>query len=112
MWYSAVGYFIPLALALLAAPLASDAQQPRIIPRIVYLTRSPTPLADRSEGFVQGLRELGYVEGQNILLEYWGSVGNVDRPRENAAELVRRGVQVIVTQGSVATRAVTEMTRT
>jgi putative tryptophan/tyrosine transport system substrate-binding protein len=112
MWYSAVGCLITLTLTLLSVPLTSDAQQPRPIPRIVYLTLSPTPLADRSEGFVQGLRELGYVEGQNILLEHWGSAGNVDRLRENAAELVRRGVQVIVTQGSVATRAAIEMTRT
>ncbi len=112
MWYSAVGCLITLALALLSVPLASDAQQPRTIPRIVYLTLSPTPLVDRSEGFVQALRELGYVEGQNIILEHWGSAGNVNRLRENAAELVRLGVQVIVTQGSLATRAAKEMTRT
>jgi putative ABC transport system substrate-binding protein len=107
-----IGLLVSLALVLLSVPLVADAQQPRPIPRIVYLTLSPTPLADRHEGFVQGLRELGYVEDHNILLEHWGSAGNVDRLRENAAELVRRGVQVIVTQGSVATRAATEMTRT
>jgi putative ABC transport system substrate-binding protein len=93
-------------------PLASNAQQPRTIPRIAYLTLSSTPLADRSEGFVQGLRELGYVEGQNILLEHWGSAGNVERLRENAAEVVRLEVHIIVTQGSVATRAAKEMTHT
>jgi len=103
---------VALLLSLLVSPYAIEAQQPQTIPRIVYLALAPTPLVDRSEGFVQGLRELGYVEGQNILLEYWGSAGNVERLRENAAELVRRGVQVIVTQGSLATRAATEMTRT
>jgi putative ABC transport system substrate-binding protein len=111
-WRSTVGGIVTLALAFLAEPLASEAQESRTIPRIAYLSLSPTPLADRSEGFVQGLRELGYVEGRNILLEYWGSAGNVDRLRENAAELVRRGVHVIVTQGSVATRTANEMTRT
>ena len=109
---STIGSIVTFTLALLSVPLASEAQQPRTIPRIAYLTLSPTPLADRSEGFAQGLRELGYVEGKNIILEYWGSAGNVDRLRENAAELVRLGVQVIVTQGSLATRAAKEMTRT
>jgi putative ABC transport system substrate-binding protein len=112
MWRRTVGYLVTLALMLLAVPLASDAQQPRIIPRIAYLSRSPTPSADRHEGFVQGLRDLGYIEGQNILLEYWGSADNTERLRENAAELVRHGVHVIVTQGAVATRAAKDMTRT
>src|SRR5262249_53114673 len=112
MWYSTVRDFITLALVLLAVPLTSDAQQPRPIPWIVYLTLSPTPLADRHQCFVHGLRALGYVEDHHILLEHWGSGGNVDRLRENAAEVVRRGVQVMVTQGSLATRVATEMTRT
>src|SRR5712691_10384801 len=109
---STIGSIVTFTLALLSVPLASEAQQPRTIPRIAYLTLSPTPLADRSEGFAQGLRELGYVEGKNIILEYRGSAGNVDRLRENAAELVRLGVHVIVTGGSVATRAAKEMTHT
>jgi putative ABC transport system substrate-binding protein len=88
-----------LVLGILAALLAAEAQQPRTIPRIAFLTLAPGLRAVRSEGFVQGLRELGYVEGQNIIIEYWGSGSNVDRLRENAAELVRLGVHVIVTRG-------------
>jgi putative tryptophan/tyrosine transport system substrate-binding protein len=101
-----------LVLGILAALLAAEAQQPRTIPRIAFLTLAPGLRAVRSEGFVQGLRELGYVEGQNIIIEYWGSGSNVDRLRENAAELVRLGVHVIVTGGPVATRAAKEMTHT
>src|SRR5207253_2193420 len=58
------------------------------------------------------LRELGYVEGQNLSMEYRWSAGNVERLRANAAELVRLGVDVIVTGGPVATRAAQDMTRT
>ena len=101
-----------LVLGLLAALLAAEAYVPRTLHRIAFLTLAHGLQADRSEAFVQGLRELGYVEDKNIIIKYWGSAGNVDRLRENAAELVRLGVHVIVTQGSLATRAATEMTRT
>ena len=111
-WRRTVGCIVTLALALLLMPLASDAQLPRPIPRIAFLTLSPGPLAVRSEAFEQGLRELGYVEGQNLILEYWGSAWNIDRLREHAAELVRLGVHVIVTGGPLATRAAQDMTRT
>jgi putative ABC transport system substrate-binding protein len=97
-------------------PLASEAQLPRTIPRIAYLALAPGPSdavsSERSEALAQGLRELGYVEGKTIIMEYWWSAGNVDWLRENAAELVRLGVHVIVTQGAVATRAAKDMTRT
>jgi putative ABC transport system substrate-binding protein len=69
-------------------------------------------LAGRSEAFVQGLRELGYVEGQNLLMEYRWSAGDVERLRAHAAELVRLGVHVIVTGGPLATRAAKDLTRT
>jgi putative ABC transport system substrate-binding protein len=93
-------------------PLASDAQRPQTIPRIAYLALAPGPWAISSEAFVQGLGELGYVEGQHLLLEYRWSAGNVDRLREHAAELVRLGVAVIVTGGPLATRAAKDMTST
>ena len=109
-WCSAVGCIVTLALLLV--PLASEAQLPRTIPRLAYLSLAPGPLASRSEGFVQGLRELGHVEGQNFIMEYRWSAGNVDRLREHAAELVRLGVHVIVTGGPLATRAAKDMTRT
>jgi putative ABC transport system substrate-binding protein len=58
----------------------------------------------------QGLRELGYVEGKNIVIEWRYAEGNPDRERANAVELVRLKVDVIVTVGSNATRAAKEAT--
>src|SRR5713101_6079164 len=101
-----------LVLGLLAALLAAEAYVPRTLHRIAFLALAHGLQADRSEAFVQGLRELGYVEDKNIIIKYWGSAGNVDRLRENAAELVRLGVHVIVTGEPLATRAAKEMTRT
>ena len=66
----------------------------------------------RIEAFRQGLRELGYVEGKNILIEYRYAEGKPDRARALAAELVRLKVDVIVTAGSGATRAAKEATAT
>jgi putative ABC transport system substrate-binding protein len=105
---------VTLILSLLAAPLASEAQRPQTIPRIAYLALRPGPCIDSPpcEGFVQGLRELGYVEGTNILLEYKSSAGHLEQLRAQAAELVRLGVHVIVTQGPLATRAARDMTGT
>ncbi len=111
-WRSTVGCLVTLTLALLAVPLASEAQLPRAIPRIAYLSLSPGPCTAHCEGFVQALRELGYVEGKTIIMEYRWSAGNVDRLREHAAELVRLGVHVMVTGGPVATRAAKDLTRT
>jgi ABC-type uncharacterized transport system substrate-binding protein len=114
MWRSTVRCIVTLILVLLLVPLASEAQLPGTIPRIAYLAFRPGPCTATAscEGVMQGLRELGYVEGQNIFIEYRWSAGDVDRLRENAAELVRLGVDVIVTGGPVATRAAQDMTRT
>jgi putative ABC transport system substrate-binding protein len=113
---SIVWCIVTFTLNLLVVSLAAEAQLPRPMPRIAYLALSPGPSdavsRERNEGFTQGLRELGYVEGTNIIIEYRWSAGNVERLRENAAELVRLGVYAIVTQGAVATRAAKEMTRT
>jgi len=111
-WRSPVVCLVTLTLALLVVPLASDAQRPRTIPRIAYLSISPGPCTAGCEGIVQGLRELGYVEGTNIILEYRWSAGSVERLREHAAKLVRLGVDVIVTGGPLATRAAKDMTPT
>ena len=109
-WCSTVGGLVTLALLLV--PLASEAQRPRAIPRIAYLGLIPGPCTASCEGFVQGLHELGYVEGKNILIEYRWSAGNVERLRAHAAELVRLGVHIIVTGGPLATRAAKDLTRT
>jgi putative ABC transport system substrate-binding protein len=111
-WRSPVACLVTLTLALLWVPLASEAQRPRTIPRIAYLSISPGPCTAGCEGIMQGLRELGYVEGTNIILEYRWSAGSVERLRAHAAELVRLGVDVIVTGGPLATRAAKDMTPT
>ena len=91
----------------------AEAQQAKKIPRIGFL--SPTPpaaISARMEAFRQGLREFGYVERQNIAIEYrWGE-GRSDRLPEFAADLVRIKVDVIVTAGPQATRAAKEATAT
>jgi ABC-type uncharacterized transport system substrate-binding protein len=99
-----------LTLALLAAPLAAEAQQPGKVYRIGYLSHGAflSGLVDRSEscikGLVGGFRELGYREGHNLLIEPRSAEGRQERLPELAAELVRLGVDVIVTVGGAPTR--------
>jgi putative ABC transport system substrate-binding protein len=100
MWCSAVGGIVTLILGLLATPCAVEAQQAKSVPRIGFLTAaSPAGIAARTEAFRQGLRELGYVEGQNIVVEYRWAEGSLDRLPELAAELVRLQVALIVSAG-------------
>jgi ABC-type uncharacterized transport system substrate-binding protein len=99
---------------LLLAPYApTQAQQPRKIPRIAWLTNTPiSASAGRHEAFRQGLRELGYVEGKNIFIEWRSAEGKSERAAALAAELVRLKVDVIVTAGSGGTRAAKGATST
>jgi len=102
-----------LCAMLFALSLPAQAQQPGKIPRIGYLEAvSPSNSAVRSEAFRQGLRELGYVEGKNIVTEYRYAEGKRDRLPALAAELVRLKVDVIVTAGASATRAAKKATST
>ncbi len=79
-----------LSAMLFALCSSVEAQQPAKIPRIGYLNAvSPSTVSDRIEALRQGLRELGYVEGKNILLEYRYAEGKLDRLPALAAELVR-----------------------
>src|SRR5437762_13934902 len=90
-----------LCSLLLASRFPANAQQPTKVPRIGYLTASSLSAnAARIEAFRQGLRELGYVEGKNIVIEYRHAEGKFDRLPALAAELVRLKVDVIVTAGS------------
>ena len=98
---------------LLALPFPVRAQQPTKIPRLGYLSAaSPSAIAARTEAFRQGLRELGYVEGKNIVIESRHVVEKLDRLSEIATELVRLKVDVIVTTGPSSTRAVKKATST
>jgi putative ABC transport system substrate-binding protein len=101
-----------LTIILLTVYLA-EARQPTKIPRIGYLnTASLSANADRIEALRQGLRELGYVEGKNIVIEYRFGEGKLDRLPAMVAELVRLKVDVIVTGGPSATRAAKEASAT
>jgi ABC-type uncharacterized transport system substrate-binding protein len=98
-----------IAFVLVVAVAVATAQQPGKIPRIGFLFvnfASSTPA--RSEAFRQGLRELGYVEGKNIVIESRYAEGKLDRLPGLAAELARLKVDVIVTTGPSATRAAKE----
>ncbi len=101
---------ITLALGILGAVLASDAQQPTKVPRIGVLW----PVSDDPvlEAFRQGLRGLGYVEGQNIVIEYRYARGKDDLLPDLAAELIRLNVDVILRWGVVAARVAKKATTT
>src|SRR5262249_50938010 len=103
MRLSAVGLIVTLALAILVAPLAAQAQPPGKGVRVGVL--SPGPLGPGSPGpqaFTQRLQELGYVEGQNLALYVRGAEGQFERLPGLAAELVQLHVDVIVAVGPEA----------
>ena len=115
MRFSTVGLVATLALVLLLVPLASDAQQATKVPQVGRLLSvgSPTAGPDPSfEAFRQGLRELGYVEGQNVVIADRYAEGSQERLRDLAAELARLPVDVMVAEGAAAIRAAQHATRT
>jgi ABC-type uncharacterized transport system substrate-binding protein len=91
---------ILFVVLLLAVAVMADAQQPKKVPRIGYLSAiEPASESSRSEAILNGLRDLGYIEGQNIAIEYRYSEGKVDRAPQLAADLVRLKVDIIVVAG-------------
>ena len=97
----------------LVLSLPAEAQQPKKVPRIAYLAASPASVqAARLEVFRQSLRDLGYVEGKSILIDYRFADGKLDRVAALAAELVGLKVDVIVTAGPTATRPAKQATVT
>ncbi len=95
-----------LATVFLTTGSLAEAQQPKKVPRIGYLSPLlPPSESTRSEAFRQGLRELGYVEGKNIFIEYRYAEGKLDRLPDLAAELVGLKVDVIMTGGPGALAA-------
>ena len=84
-------FMVTLTGSLLAAPLASEAQQPGRVYRLGYLSTPTRQSVERGvEAFLRRLRQLGWVEGQNLVVEYRWAEGNVKRLPELAAELVVR----------------------
>jgi len=102
-----------LTTVLLTTVSLAESQQPTKIPRIGYLAgASVSANAPRREAFRQGLRELGYVEGNNIFIEWRHAEGDADRLPSLAAELLRLKVDIIVTNGPYSTRAAKQATVT
>jgi putative tryptophan/tyrosine transport system substrate-binding protein len=102
-----------IVVALTVCGARAEAQQPTKIPRIGYLGGgSPSSNPALIEAFRQGLRELGYVEGKNIVIEWRYAEEKLDRLPALAAELVSLKVDIIVTAGPSVTRAAKEATNT
>jgi putative ABC transport system substrate-binding protein len=104
---------VTLALGILSAPLAAEAQPAGKVYRIDILWLNPLAATGHLvEAFRRGLRELGYVEGQNIAIEFRSAEGNVERVPDLAAELVRLKVDVILTGTTPLIRAAQQATKT
>jgi putative ABC transport system substrate-binding protein len=101
-----------LALSFLAAPLTGTAQPRSKVPRIGVLTPAAEASAPSLEAFRQGLRDLGYVEGQTIVLEYRFAAGQNERLPALAAELVQLPVDLLVTHSGPGAQAAKDATET
>ncbi len=106
-----IGLIGTLVLGLLSGPLPTDAQKAGKVPRIGYLSFRAGPIA-ADEAFRQGLRDLGWIEGQNIAIEYRWAAGKRDRYPTLAEELVRLKVDLIVAATSAPIRAAKNATTT
>ena len=111
MMLRTIGLISTLVLGLLAAPLPTEAQQSGKVNRIGFLSDGPR-MRPNFEVFRQGLRELGYIEGQNIVIEWRLAGMKPDRLAEMAADLVRQKVDVIVACCPLAPGAALKATRT
>src|SRR6185503_2954629 len=100
--------FLVAGGALLIAPLAADAQQPQKVRRIGFFGNAPS---SQVEAFRQGLRDLGWVEGQNMILEYRWMQGRPERLPELAEELVNLRLDVILAASSTQVEAVRQKTQ-
>jgi putative ABC transport system substrate-binding protein len=107
---------LAVTLAVLAAPVIAGAQAPRRVARVGYLSAAAVPSgpegAQLQQAFLEGMRELGYVEGQNLVVERRYAAGKDERLPELAAELVRLKVDVIVAAGGAPPYAAKQATST
>ena len=101
-----------VAGGLAIARSAAEAQQAAKVPRIGYLSINLAGSPHMTEGFRQGLRDLGYVEGRNVLIEFRDAEGKLERLPALAAELVALKVDVVVVGGTVAAVAAKQATKT
>jgi putative ABC transport system substrate-binding protein len=111
MWYSAVGCLVTLIFALLAVPFAVDAQPREPVHRIGWLLPN-APQPPVREALLQGLRDMGFVEGQNLVIELRHGEGTAESLPALAAELVRLPVAVLVSTSIAATLAARAATST
>src|SRR2546426_1111948 len=111
MWGSTVGFIVTLTLGMLAAPLTAVAQPAGKVPKIEFLMPSAaTSYAWQFEAFTQGLRALGYIEGQNIAIEQRYAEGRLERLPALAAELATLPVAVFVVNVNRVAEAVQQTT--
>src|SRR5437879_997038 len=111
MRLNTVRLVVMLALVILMAPLIAEAQQVGKVPRIGFLRAGPLP-QDFLQGFQQGLRDHGYIEGQNIVIEYRFTDGSTGELANLVAELLQGKVDVVVVSGTAAALAAKSATRT
>src|SRR5262249_58135365 len=100
---------------LLALCLPAEAQEPKKVPRIGWVSGSGdpnTPFGSQVEAFRQGLRDLGYIEGKNMVVEYRSAEGEVDRVPSLVAALVRLKFDVLVSRNFATIRAAKQATKT
>jgi ABC-type uncharacterized transport system substrate-binding protein len=104
---------ITLCALLFVLSISVQAQQPTKIARIGFLSSaSASSVSDRAEAFRQGLRDIGYVEGKDVVVEWRYAEGKLDRLPTLAAELLHLNVDVIVSAGPEPTRAAKQATAT
>jgi len=103
---------VVLTLSLISAPLAAEAQVAAKVPRIGYLTGNLATGLHLREAFLQGLRDLSYLEGRNVVVEYRDAQEKYDRIPALAAELVALKVDVIVVTNTPAALAAKQASRT
>ena len=112
MWCRTLRCIVILTLSLLVAPHTVEAQQAGKVWRVGLLEYTPIPERSLPEAFRTELRNLGYVEGKNIVIEFRSAEGRVDRLGALATELARLPVDVLVAIGSSAIRAAQQATST
>src|SRR5262245_24648985 len=108
-----IGLAVVLVVSLIFAPLVAEAQQTGKVVRIGYLATDLAAASNLTEAFRRGLRDLGYVEGRNVVIEYRDAEGKPERFPALAAELVTLKADVIVTAGgTLAALAAKQATKT